>query len=64
MLWMDTRGLLSGARSSLPLLLSPFPRKLFLKPTPPSMLARLERSNPSESTAPSSPCGECQGRAT
>jgi hypothetical protein len=48
----------------LPLLLSPFPRKLFLKPTPPSMLARLERSNPSESTAPSSPCGECQGRAT
>nr|XP_020026705.1 capping protein, Arp2/3 and myosin-I linker protein 2 isoform X2 [Castor canadensis] len=31
--------------------------KLFLKPTPPSMLARLERSNPSESTAPSSPCG-------
>ncbi|XP_013359405.1 PREDICTED: leucine-rich repeat-containing protein 16C isoform X2 [Chinchilla lanigera] len=38
-----------------------FPRsalgKLFRKPTPPSMLARLERSSPSESTAPSSPCG-------
>ncbi|KAM6176792.1 capping protein, Arp2/3 and myosin-I linker protein 2 isoform 2-T2 [Erethizon dorsatum] len=38
-----------------------FPRsalgKLFRKPTPPSMLARLERSSPSEFTAPSSPCG-------
>ncbi|XP_069860875.1 capping protein, Arp2/3 and myosin-I linker protein 2 isoform X1 [Dipodomys merriami] len=31
--------------------------KLFRKPTPPSMLARLERSNSSEPTAPSSPCG-------
>ncbi|EHB17027.1 Leucine-rich repeat-containing protein 16C [Heterocephalus glaber] len=38
-----------------------FPRstlgKLFRKPTPTSMLARLERSNPSESMAPRSPCG-------
>ncbi|XP_051024723.1 capping protein, Arp2/3 and myosin-I linker protein 2 [Acomys russatus] len=38
-----------------------FPRstlgKLFRKPTPSSLLARLERSNPLESTAPSSPCG-------
>ncbi|KFO19993.1 Leucine-rich repeat-containing protein 16C [Fukomys damarensis] len=38
-----------------------FPRsalgKLFRKPTPASMLARLERSSPSESTALSSPCG-------
>ncbi|XP_062966815.1 capping protein, Arp2/3 and myosin-I linker protein 2 [Cynocephalus volans] len=38
-----------------------FPRstlgKLFRKPTPPSMLARLERSSPSKSTASSSPCG-------
>ncbi|XP_063103579.1 capping protein, Arp2/3 and myosin-I linker protein 2 isoform X3 [Cavia porcellus] len=31
--------------------------KLFRKPTPDSMLARLERSSPSEFTAPSSPCG-------
>ncbi|XP_036201953.1 capping protein, Arp2/3 and myosin-I linker protein 2 isoform X1 [Myotis myotis] len=31
--------------------------KLFRKPTPPSMLVRLERSSPSEATAPSSPCG-------
>ncbi|KAB1274782.1 Capping protein; Arp2/3 and myosin-I linker protein 2 [Camelus dromedarius] len=38
-----------------------FPRstlgKLFRKPTPTSMLARLERSSPSEATSPSSPCG-------
>ncbi|XP_021559356.1 capping protein, Arp2/3 and myosin-I linker protein 2 [Neomonachus schauinslandi] len=38
-----------------------FPRsslgKLFRRPTSPSMLARLERSSPSEDTAPSSPCG-------
>ncbi|XP_023379313.1 capping protein, Arp2/3 and myosin-I linker protein 2 isoform X1 [Pteropus vampyrus] len=38
-----------------------FPRstlgKLFRRPTPPSMLARLERSSPSEATSPSSPCG-------
>ncbi|KAH0513274.1 Leucine-rich repeat-containing protein 16C [Microtus ochrogaster] len=38
-----------------------FPRstlgKLFRKPTPSSLLARLERSRPLESTAPSSPCG-------
>ncbi|KAM5295897.1 capping protein, Arp2/3 and myosin-I linker protein 2 isoform 3-T3 [Glossophaga mutica] len=38
-----------------------FPRstlgKLFRRPTPPSMLVRLERSSPSETTAPSSPCG-------
>ncbi|XP_005076356.1 capping protein, Arp2/3 and myosin-I linker protein 2 isoform X2 [Mesocricetus auratus] len=38
-----------------------FPRstlgKLFRKPTPSSLLARLERSLPSESTSPSSPCG-------
>ncbi|ELV12229.1 Leucine-rich repeat-containing protein 16C [Tupaia chinensis] len=38
-----------------------FPRstlgKLFRRPTPPSMLARLERSSPSESTLPGSPCG-------
>ncbi|XP_008565993.1 PREDICTED: leucine-rich repeat-containing protein 16C [Galeopterus variegatus] len=38
-----------------------FPRstlgKLFRKPTPPSMLARLERSSPSKSTASSTPCG-------
>nr|XP_031536770.1 capping protein, Arp2/3 and myosin-I linker protein 2 [Vicugna pacos] len=38
-----------------------FPRstlgKLFRKPTPASMLARLERSSPSEATSPSSPCG-------
>ncbi|XP_047384878.1 capping protein, Arp2/3 and myosin-I linker protein 2 isoform X2 [Sciurus carolinensis] len=38
-----------------------FPRstlgKLFRKPTPPSMLARLERSSSPESTAPGSPCG-------
>ncbi|XP_070255069.1 capping protein, Arp2/3 and myosin-I linker protein 2 isoform X5 [Myotis yumanensis] len=31
--------------------------KLFRKPTPPSMLVRLERSSPSEATTPSSPCG-------
>ncbi|XP_036690602.1 capping protein, Arp2/3 and myosin-I linker protein 2 isoform X2 [Balaenoptera musculus] len=31
--------------------------KLFRRPTPPSMLARLERSSPSEATSPSSPCG-------
>ncbi|KAG8521792.1 Capping protein, Arp2/3 and myosin-I linker protein 2, partial [Galemys pyrenaicus] len=32
--------------------------KLFRRPTPPSMLARLERSiRPSEATAPSRPCG-------
>ncbi|XP_037371809.1 capping protein, Arp2/3 and myosin-I linker protein 2 [Talpa occidentalis] len=32
--------------------------KLFRRPTPPSMLARLERSvHPSEATAPSRPCG-------
>ncbi|KAM5263126.1 capping protein, Arp2/3 and myosin-I linker protein 2 [Ctenodactylus gundi] len=31
--------------------------KLFRKPTPTSMLARLERNSPSESSAPSSPCG-------
>ncbi|XP_036881214.1 capping protein, Arp2/3 and myosin-I linker protein 2 isoform X2 [Manis javanica] len=31
--------------------------KLFRRPTPHSMLARLERSNPSEATAPSRPCG-------
>ncbi|XP_052022070.1 capping protein, Arp2/3 and myosin-I linker protein 2 isoform X4 [Apodemus sylvaticus] len=38
-----------------------FPRstlgKLFRKPTPSSLLARLERSHPLESTVPSSPCG-------
>ncbi|ERE77160.1 leucine-rich repeat-containing protein 16C-like protein [Cricetulus griseus] len=38
-----------------------FPRstlgKLFRKPTPSSLLARLERSCPLESTSPSSPCG-------
>ncbi|XP_044903187.1 capping protein, Arp2/3 and myosin-I linker protein 2 isoform X2 [Felis catus] len=38
-----------------------FPRsnlgKLFRKPTSSSMLARLERSSPSEDTLPSSPCG-------
>ncbi|KAL6080270.1 hypothetical protein STEG23_010391 [Scotinomys teguina] len=38
-----------------------FPRstlgKLFRKPTPSSLLVRLERSCPVESTAPSSPCG-------
>ncbi|XP_008063964.1 capping protein, Arp2/3 and myosin-I linker protein 2 [Carlito syrichta] len=38
-----------------------FPRstlgKLFRRPTPPSMLARLERSSLSGSTAPCSPCG-------
>ncbi|XP_047289600.1 capping protein, Arp2/3 and myosin-I linker protein 2 isoform X2 [Homo sapiens] len=38
-----------------------FPRstlgKLFRRPTPASMLARLERSSPSESTDPCSPCG-------
>ncbi|XP_053771242.1 capping protein, Arp2/3 and myosin-I linker protein 2 isoform X4 [Desmodus rotundus] len=38
-----------------------FPRstlgKLFRRPTPPSMLVRLERSSPSETTASSSPCG-------
>ncbi|XP_019511098.1 PREDICTED: capping protein, Arp2/3 and myosin-I linker protein 2 isoform X4 [Hipposideros armiger] len=38
-----------------------FPRstlgKLFRRPTPPSMLARLERSSPSEATSPSRPCG-------
>ncbi|XP_048648535.1 capping protein, Arp2/3 and myosin-I linker protein 2 isoform X6 [Marmota marmota marmota] len=38
-----------------------FPRstlgKLFRKPTPPSILARLERSSSAESTAPGSPCG-------
>uniref|UniRef100_F6QSM2 Capping protein regulator and myosin 1 linker 2 n=1 Tax=Equus caballus TaxID=9796 RepID=F6QSM2_HORSE len=38
-----------------------FPRstlgKLFRRPTPSSMLARLERSSPSEATSPSSPCG-------
>ncbi|KAM7332539.1 hypothetical protein ACRRTK_009247 [Alexandromys fortis] len=38
-----------------------FPRstlgKLFRKPTPSSLLARLERSRPLESTAPNSPCG-------
>ncbi|XP_006530961.1 capping protein, Arp2/3 and myosin-I linker protein 2 isoform X6 [Mus musculus] len=38
-----------------------FPRstlgKLFRKPTPSSLLARLERSHPLESTIPSSPCG-------
>ncbi|XP_029422277.1 capping protein, Arp2/3 and myosin-I linker protein 2 isoform X1 [Nannospalax galili] len=38
-----------------------FPRstlgKLFRNPTPPSMLARLERSHPLEFTAPSNPCG-------
>ncbi|XP_029782415.1 capping protein, Arp2/3 and myosin-I linker protein 2 isoform X1 [Suricata suricatta] len=38
-----------------------FPRsnlgKLFRKPTSPSMLARLEKSSPSEDTVPSSPCG-------
>ncbi|XP_039078353.1 capping protein, Arp2/3 and myosin-I linker protein 2 isoform X2 [Hyaena hyaena] len=38
-----------------------FPRsnlgKLFRKPTSPSMLARLERSSPSEDTVPRSPCG-------
>ncbi|CAH7069254.1 capping protein, Arp2/3 and myosin-I linker protein 2 isoform X2 [Phodopus roborovskii] len=38
-----------------------FPRstlgKLFRKPTPWSLLARLERSYPLESTSPSSPCG-------
>uniref|UniRef100_A0A2K5E7M3 Capping protein, Arp2/3 and myosin-I linker protein 2 n=1 Tax=Aotus nancymaae TaxID=37293 RepID=A0A2K5E7M3_AOTNA len=31
--------------------------KLFRRPTPASMLARLERSSPSESTDPCSPCG-------
>ncbi|XP_077743360.1 capping protein, Arp2/3 and myosin-I linker protein 2 isoform X7 [Canis aureus] len=31
--------------------------KLFRRPTSPSMLARLERSSPSEDTVPSSPCG-------
>nr|XP_035970936.1 capping protein, Arp2/3 and myosin-I linker protein 2 isoform X3 [Halichoerus grypus] len=45
-----------------------FPRsslgKLFRRPTSPSMLARLERSSPSEDTAPSSPCGEGQEKAT
>ncbi|XP_045389475.1 capping protein, Arp2/3 and myosin-I linker protein 2 isoform X1 [Lemur catta] len=38
-----------------------FPRstlgKLFRKPTPPSMLARLESGHPSEGSAPCSPCG-------
>uniref|UniRef100_A0A452V117 Capping protein, Arp2/3 and myosin-I linker protein 2 n=1 Tax=Ursus maritimus TaxID=29073 RepID=A0A452V117_URSMA len=38
-----------------------FPRsslgKLFRRPTSPTMLARLERSSPSEDSAPSSPCG-------
>ncbi|KAM9191741.1 capping protein, Arp2/3 and myosin-I linker protein 2 isoform 2-T2 [Dugong dugon] len=38
-----------------------FPRsalgKLFRRPTPPSMLAQLERSSPSEATTPGSPCG-------
>uniref|UniRef100_A0A2K5J144 Capping protein, Arp2/3 and myosin-I linker protein 2 n=1 Tax=Colobus angolensis palliatus TaxID=336983 RepID=A0A2K5J144_COLAP len=38
-----------------------FPRstlgKLFRRPTPASMLARLERSSPLESTGPCSPCG-------
>ncbi|KAI4558812.1 hypothetical protein MJT46_013454 [Ovis ammon polii x Ovis aries] len=38
-----------------------FPRstlgKLFRRPTPPSMLARLEKSSSSEATSPSSPCG-------
>lgn len=38
-----------------------FPRstlgKLFRKPTPSSLLARLERNHPLESTVPSSPCG-------
>lgn len=50
---------------------APFPfsflpplRKLFRKPTPPSMLVRLERSSPSEATSPSSPCGKGQGGAT
>lgn len=56
--------LLSGATSPLGLLLFLLPRKLFRKPTPDSMLARLERSSPSEFTAPSSPCGKGQSKAT
>lgn len=66
MLWMGTSGLfhLSGTRSPLLLLLYPLPRKLFRKPTPASMLARLERNSSPESTAPGSPCGEGQERAT
>lgn len=53
-----------GLQVHCPFSLLPLPRKLFRRPTSPSMLARLERSSPSEDTAPSSPCGEGQEKAT
>ena len=50
-----------GLEVPCPLLLHPLLRKLFRRPTPPSMLARLEKSSSSEATSPSSPCGKGQG---
>ncbi|XP_064129969.1 capping protein, Arp2/3 and myosin-I linker protein 2 isoform X3 [Loxodonta africana] len=47
----------SALGGPLPLFFTPLPRKLFRRPTPPSMLAQLERSSPSEATTPGSPCG-------
>lgn len=58
----DISGLPPIPGATSPLL--PLPRKLFRRPTSPSMLARLERSSPSEDTVPSSPCGKGQEKAT
>lgn len=53
-----------GYKSLVPFSFILLPRKLFRRPTPPSLLARLERSSPSEATSPSRPCGKGQGGAT
>lgn len=64
MLWMTQVGCLPSQGLQVPCPLLPLPRKLFRRPTSPTMLARLERSSPSEDSAPSSPCGEGQEKAT